>query len=771
MPAAVPSLEGILVVKHSETELPPKRCNLTHALGKHQISGAAHPLDRSGLRAVDLALIGCGAVASALIAIGVDGPVRTIITFLVWSLLPGWAIVRRLRVADPVSRLALSVVAGIVVIALVSMAMVWTHIWHPNVVAIVVILISSSSLLYPLHMQTPSGAAVSSDESNVVAPGGPVRTRALFDRRAIVGWIVLLTALTLWFVSIALTHVNELGDWGLLPVFPVIWYVAVAIVFGVCLFGLAATPIDGRQIGAALAALVIMLNASANMIEDAPRLPWVYKHIAVTRYIDAYGSVDPSIDLYHRWPGFFSYAALFGQVIGHPNPVDYAAWAETVFPLIDLVLVLAVARAIWRNPGWYWTAAIVFTISDWVGQNYFSPQAFSFTLYLAISLVVITYLRREPRDAGKWLERLLTRRKLRLARPATEAQRSEIVLQRSPVVAVVAVLLLQAVIVASHQLTPYMVILALLPLFILGYLRPTWLGFAVFAIAVVYLLPNLSYVQEHWGLFSSFDPVANATYPTVDPSQLTSASIWQGRGVSALSVLTALLALAGFVRRIWFGHVRTTLIVAWLAFAPVLTLLGQTYGGEGKFRVFLFGLPWYAMGVAWLFWSEQARTRRSLGACTAALTVMLLLFVATYYQPEMNLRTPASDVAAAEWIDQNAESGDTMLTMVATQFPVIIGPRYYLLNGGGPYPTLDGYEQSLGEQRSAPLADVEALFDTQGAANDRNFLVFSESQDEYAVAHGLFAPAALDSLEQQIAHDPQFSSVYDNGSVRIYRYK
>ena len=133
---------------------------------------------------------------------------------------------------------------------------------------------------------------------------------------------------------------------------------------------------------------------------DAPRLPWVYKHIAVTRYIETFGSVDPSIDIYHRWPGFFSFAAFLGEAIGYPDPVSYAQWAETVFPLINVVLILAIARSISRRRAWYWTAAIVFTICNWVGQSYFAPQALAFSLYLALTLIVLTYLRAEPRRLG-----------------------------------------------------------------------------------------------------------------------------------------------------------------------------------------------------------------------------------------------------------------------------------------------------------------------------------------------------------------------------------
>ena len=60
--------------------------------------------------------------------------------------------------------------------------------------------------------------------------------------------------------------------------------------------------------------------------------------------------------------------------------MSYAQWAETAFPLINAVLILAIARTISRHRAWYWMAAIVFTICNWVGQSYFAPQAFAFSL-------------------------------------------------------------------------------------------------------------------------------------------------------------------------------------------------------------------------------------------------------------------------------------------------------------------------------------------------------------------------------------------------------
>ena len=149
------------------------------------------------------------------------------------------------------------------------------------------------------------------------------------------------------------------------------------------------------------------------------------------------------------------------------------------------------------------------------------------------------------------------------------------------------------------------------------------------------------------------------------------------------------------MRRLWLGQVRSTLIVAWFAVAPMLTLLGQTYGGEGKFRVFLFGLPFYAMGVAWLCWPGGERRRGSIIASSVVLSVMLALFVVVYNQPEADYRVQRSDVAASEWLDQNLGGSEKVLTAVPSNFPVTVGQNYYRLDTKGGFASLWSYLQYL----------------------------------------------------------------------------
>jgi hypothetical protein len=722
-------------------------------------------------RSVDVALAACGTLAAALVLANPGGPVSAIFIAAVWLFVPGWACTRPLRIAQPAARALIAGLGGATITAILSLVMVWTRFWFPQAAATVVLLAASGFLGFV--PRRPPGV--------VADPSTLARSRRSRD---FIGWIpasIGIIAVLVWITGLAFTDTGTIGKWGLLPAFPVIWYLAVAAILALCIWGVTARRVfPERYMAGLLAALITMLYASANIIEAVPRLPWTYKHIAVTSFIDQFGRVDPSIDLYNRWPGFFAVSAFLGRIVGYRDPAAYATWAELAFPLIDAALVFAIARVISRNSRTSWTAAIVFTLCNWVNQNYYSPQAFAFTLYLAMCLAVMMLLRGTPAPWMAAIENRIGRLVGREARPTvaglSEAGRSPVSgggrwtmserhhQRQLRIAAVVAVLVLQSIIAASHQLTPYLAVLALLPLSTVGYVRPRWLGWALLGIAVAYLLPNLGYIQSTYGLFSGFDFFANATYTPPDAAQATVAAQFGSRAATILSGLTVLLAAAGWLRNLLRGNVGITLIVGWLAVSPVIALLGQTYGGEGRLRVFLFGVPWYAIGVAWLFSSGPVLSRRLILGLSSALTAMAVLFTITYFQPEADHLVSQKDTQAARWLDARVTKGDLAVEAVAN-FPLFIGPNYWQYDSATKTATLATYLKKSPKAISGTA--IESYLKSL-AAPPHTYVIFSDTQATYASTHDLFDISLLSQVETNIRGDSQFRTVYDNSAVRIY---
>ena len=720
----------------------------------------------SRFRLVELGLAGCGLAAAVLVLLDVGGAPLAGFKLLVCLILPGWAALSRLTTADPAARIVWMLAASTAIHTLVAVVMAWTDFWHPRPAAGLIVAASAAAMVkYPSAMAQGSALRARTRDG-----GTPPR-----GLNGLLPWLLLALAVLMWGVGVAITGRGPLDSFGLLTRLPILWYAAVGVVAGLCVWGVAArTMRSALFMSASTAALVVMLYASATLLADAPRYPWTYKHIAVTNFIGATGTVDPSIDIYNRWPGFFSLSAFLGDAMGYRNALDYAAWAETGFALVDAVLVLAIARTISNRARVYWTATLVFTLANWVNQNYYAPQALSYSLYLTMCLIAFTFLRGTPvpwmSRVENWIRDRRSARKLKGRHLTLLAQRWE---QPHPVLqlaCVVSLLVLQTVIVVSHQLTPYLAFLALGPLFLLGYLRPRWLGLALLAATLAYLIPNVDYVRGKYGLFSGFNLFANTGYkPPETESLAQGAWVFTGQTLANLAVvltlLTGVLALAGFARRLLTGDVRTTLVVSWLAFAPALGLLAQSYGGEARFRVYLFSLPWLAIGVAWLFWSGPVRSRRAAAGASASILVMALLFTVVNFQPEAQRRVAADDVAASQWLDSHVGSNDLVFT-TKSFFPLLIGPNYpYYLKWGSVNSLLGYLESSKGKISVDGLQSY--AHHLRGA--DNNYIIISDSIKRWAIESRLPGARLLPKLEEVIAHGEGVEMVFSNGTVRIYR--
>ena len=760
------------------------------------------------------ALAVLSAVTAVLLGLDVGGPARVTCAAICFVLVPGWMLRRWLPVTDAAARFALAIIVSIVVEALAALIMVEAGFWHPRAFGVVLFAVGgigpAAGWLSRTWADRPGGTCDALPASDPPRPVRQVRgnavpvsvrarlARAVSRRRtrpaglrtgplvvASAPWFALIAAVVLWLAALQRTQVGQLGEWGLIPALPVIWYIAVAIVLALTVAELVSGRVSDMRMTAYIAALVAFLYASPAAVEAVPRFPWVYKHIAVTSYIGSHGHVDRAIDIYQRWPGFFALSAQLDAIVGKDGPLSYAAWAEPTFAFANVALVALIARSISRNGRWYWTAALLFTLENWIGQNYYSPQAFAFMLFLAICLVAFSALRGQPRRLGLVLERSLSR--ISMASPPSHPNGAvpwESSPPRQRAVAIAVVLVTFAVVVASHQLTPYLAVADLLPLFLVGYLRPAWVGPMMAVITVLYLLPNLGFVAQHFGLFSSFDPAANATYTPPHPTE-PAASIWQAHGTWALSGLTWLFALIGLLRRLRCGDSRWPLLIAWLSFAPALSLGLQSYGGEGRLRVLLFALPFCAMAGAWMLWPEQPeqperpeqvapQVRRRMPAhrtvaCAVVVLVLAAIYVPTCLQPEADDQVSASDVAASTWLDGRVASGDAVISAAPT-FPTLIGPHYNLIvNSSTDLPdlSLTYFEPYFPHDMTAQDA-ADIARSVEHGSGHHAFFVFSAPEFRYDHRHGYFAPGELTGLEQQMERDPRFTKVYDMKTTQIF---
>ncbi|MET0415691.1 MAG: hypothetical protein ABW022_06685, partial [Actinoplanes sp.] len=505
---------------------------------------------------------------------------------------------------------------------------------------------------------------------------------------------------------------------------------------------------------------------------DVPRYPWVYKHIGVARYIDLHGSIDWSIDIYHRWPGFFSLSAYASWLSGTPDPTSWVGWAEPVFCFLNALLVVSTVGAITGRARAGWGAATIYTAANWVGQTYFAPQAFGFLLTCTVYAILLRHLRKPS-----------------LNRPGGIAEHWAIVAVRGSVDetqlmprpqpvwpagrAIALVLALFAVIVASHQLTPYMTIFGVGALVVIGGVRIWWLPMAMLAIAVGYLTLHLDYVDDNFGVFSSIDPFSNMQHSTLYDIEPVAGKLYNDYAGWALTGLLAVLAALGAITMLRRRLARQALLLLFLAAAPGVLIFGQNYGGEATLRVLLFSLPWvgglaFAALDPWLAGGTRRRLRLLLRQ-PVVLMMLVALFVPAYFgKDELNI-VGRGEVAAANWFYTNTPPG-SVLMMCGPGFPVRIGARYDEYRGPKSDDDPNLLRTNVLRDRTLGSAeDVDIVVSLILQYSESGYLVFAQSAIRYAHVYQLVPDGAMRNLEQAVAESGRFELAYRNDSVRIYR--
>ena len=145
-----------------------------------------------------------------------------------------------------------------------------------------------------------------------------------------------LCALLLWYISLREVDVRRMNDLGLVSVFPpltIISLILLSVSFCVTLRQPhKRTPVLLLHI----AFLIFMLYGVTTLVEEAPRFSVLYRHEGYIEYILRTGTVDPNLDAYFNWPGFFILSAFVTRVAGYLDIYFFGLWAPVFFNLIYL---------------------------------------------------------------------------------------------------------------------------------------------------------------------------------------------------------------------------------------------------------------------------------------------------------------------------------------------------------------------------------------------------------------------------------------------------
>jgi hypothetical protein len=601
---------------------------------------------------------------------------------------------------------------------------------------------------------------------------------ALAPRRALphVSDVLLPLSAILWAVGVARTNTSRLGGYGLPAVLPIVFYAGVALLVISVAFELARPALTPARMAIHAVVLVVMLYGTAPLVYQQSRYPWVYKTVGVIQYVSAHHQLDRQIDIYQNWPGFFALAAWFDKVAGVSSPLVYAKWAQLFFELAALPLLYLAYRTLALPARQRWIALFIYSGSNWIGQDYLSPQAMGTLLSITIIAIALRYMY-VGNSAGQ---------RLRLWRLAREPDEPLFAVTRRTIGPFLVMATLYVVIVFSHQISPYIVVVQLGILAVTGLLRPRWVPVALLAIALAYLLPRFDFVETHFGILSSIGQFfRNVRPPRIDAAAAIPLSQKRLNEIAeVLSIGIWLLALAGaWVRR---RSRRTVIALLILAFSPVLVLAGVAYGNEAILRVYLFSLPWAAALAAAALSPVGVRTRRGTrhgagdevslrtsirrwlppGALRTplVLAVILALFFPAFFGGDSYETMSTSQVDAVTSFMQSAPPGPVFVPVDDTAFPDTA--RYNKF----PVAVIFGFGGVLNTHPATwKIASTLAYkADQYTGGNVAAYVLVTPSMEAYNNSNPVAKPGSFQILLNSLSKSLIWEKVFDHDGTFIY---
>jgi hypothetical protein len=447
---------------------------------------------------------------------------------------------------------------------------------------------------------------------------------------------------------------NGLGLLSVLPHGAVAGVVILALAF---VLGIALPRPHPLGLAAGLVALVICLDGVTTFIEPQPRFPTAFQIAGFIQYISSTGHATPGLAAYFSWPGFF---ALVSMVTGAAGTHGLLGLMRVWPMLIDLAclppffLIMRNLRIPWRAQ---WVAGFLFTVGNWVGQDYLSPQSFNYVLYLVFLAILVNWFTQPRLSANPHVivSRLtrLHRRIFGILRPGELAPRPASTGQRAFLLAVLIAIF--AVSTMSHQLTPFYLVGAATVLVLVR--RSTLPGLPV--LFGVILIGWVSFAAvDYWSghmsnIFGGFGNLGGNLTSSVGGRLMGSTSVHlltlhAREGVAAVIVGMAIL---GLLRRRRKGFDDRVLIA--LFCMPILSIGLQSYGGEMALRIYLFLLPAACILAGCFFFADPKAGRanwRAIPVLALCAAILPVAFILVRYGNDAFEQIPTGEVAASNWI-------------------------------------------------------------------------------------------------------------------------
>ncbi|MEU9333694.1 polysaccharide biosynthesis C-terminal domain-containing protein [Streptomyces sp. NPDC048290] len=592
-------------------------------------------------------------------------------------------------------------------------------------------------------------------------PRTPRTRRSLRPTRVgVVLGCLLAVALALYWVPAARlgeSDLDRMGGLGLISVLPVPTLAGAALL--VVVFSSLLWPHRERRalLLVTLLATVVSLHALPAVIETEPRFATAWQHLGFLDYIDRTGSAVPDLDARWSWPGFFAAVAFVAQACGVDDFTEVIRWWPTAIQLLYLAPMFLLTRALrvsWRAR---WTGIWIFVLSGWVGQDYFSPQGFTYLLYLVFVALLLVWFRAPHVIWGR------VRPGETEVEPADRGQRTVLLL---------VVTGLFAASVPAHQLTPFVMLGVVTALVLTGRseLRGLPVLFTVMVAAWIGFLAEPYWSGHFDELFGGIGGVGG------NVSSSVSGRIEGGSSSHKLVLYVRVLLAGGVLAFACWGwwrrrfHRYRERVLPVLAFVPFLGFGMQSYGGEMALRVFMFALPGAALLAALALFprtgatpEERGKDAASLAPLAALMAGLVLMggFLVARWGNEPFERVRPGEVAAMEYVYAH---DDPTLRLLWLSDDVLENVTPALPWGARDMEKVE-YVPTLAPPDPVLVSSlVKALRD----AGPNAYLMVNRSQVVYLTMDSGYPVAWEARLIENLDRRPELAKPFVNGDVTLY---
>ncbi|MCP2339901.1 hypothetical protein [Actinomadura rupiterrae] len=611
---------------------------------------------------------------------------------------------------------------------------------------------------------------------------------------------LLVFGTALFWTPLRHVDLDAINGYGLVSVLPVATFAGAAVIVLSFLLTLALPRPHRVLLVAQILVLIATLHGVAQALEPEARFPTAWQTAGFTEYIGRTHTVSWDLDARFSTPGFFAFVGFMLKAVGQNNISPLLKWAPPLTDLMYLVpymLILRVLRATWRAK---WFAAWLFIAANWVGQDYLSPQAFAYLLYLFFVAILVNWFRhhdettqsagrrRSPetaqRTGGMWrVYNWLFGPKDPGELPAPNAT------VRDRTILLCLLFLLILVGTAAHQLTPFLMTASCAGLvlvrrcslrglpFIAGVVYAAWVSF----MTVGYWSSRKG--ELFGGLGNVFQNVQQSTGGRISQTSPQTADVQQLRIVIAVVVVG--LAVLGLLRRRARGIDDRVALV--LLLVPFSSFGLQNYGGEIALRIYFFMLPAACLLVAYLFFPapfdappvRDPRVRMRLGwlragprrhwPAVAAAAVFSLLLVAGFltvrYGNEKYEQVRPSDVRAFDVMTQRTKGVIGVVWMSADNPDLV---------GGTPvmpwsYREFERFNYTPVIANRSDPADLSEIIQRLREQGPGGFFVTTRSHEDFQVLTAGLSTDFAPKMRAALAADPRIETVVSDRDAAVYR--